>query len=331
MLYKILIFVICLTHSLFTKANETSLIELEIEQNENNNVIKEEKYEINEVNLQNMLQRSQILYDANNVDEAQKILLKILAFTQVNILYKEQIFTLLKLGNIEFNLDNHIEAAKYYYTAINLSIEHNQTLYLGVLYSKLGYLYFSSDLSFAKTYLELAISENTQQNNLILLTENYYNIALIYKNLGLLIKAKEAKENYYKYNKKALEPHIYRLANNDSNSDYRIKLENNKDYLEAKFAYLQILNKIDGFTYMYENKIGQKINVKTIEIITKACLKNLPQDSPENMLLLEVKEHNQNSTETIFNGWIFSSSPSLNSLEHPIYDIKVVDCVTDTI
>ena len=331
MLYKFIIFIICLSYSLFTQANETSLIELNIEQDEHNNLVKEEIYEINEINLQNMLRRSQILYDANNIDAAQKILLQILAFTEANILYQEQIFTLLKLGNIEFNLAKKIDAAKYYYTAINLSIEHNETKYLGLLYSKLSYLYFSSDLSFAKTYLELAISENIIQNNLILLTENYYNIALIYKNLGLLTKAKEAEENYHKYNKQASKPHIYKLADNASENDYRIRLANNEDYLEAKFAYLQILNKIDGFTYMYENKIGQKINFKTIEIITKACLKNLPQDLPENMLLLEVKEQNQKSTETIFNGWMFSSSPSLNSLEHPIYDIKIIDCVTDTI
>ncbi len=199
MLYKFIIFIICLSYSLFTQANETSLIELNIEQDEHNNLVKEEIYEINEINLQNMLRRSQILYDANNIDAAQKILLQILAFTEANILYQEQIFTLLKLGNIEFNLAKKIDAAKYYYTAINLSIEHNETKYLGLLYSKLSYLYFSSDLSFAKTYLELAISENIIQNNLILLTENYYNIALIYKNLGLLTKAKEAEENYHKY------------------------------------------------------------------------------------------------------------------------------------
>ncbi len=93
--------------------------------------------------------------------------------------------------------------------------------------------------------------------------------------MAYLLKRKKQKKIIINIFKQTSKPHIYKLADNASENDYRIRLANNEDYLEAKFAYLQILNKIDGFTYMYENKIGQKINFKTIEIITKACLKKL--------------------------------------------------------
>ena len=65
---------------------------------------------------------------------------------------------------------------------------------------------------------------------------------------------------------------------------------------------------------------------KNIEIIARSCFKSEPRALPDNMLLLEVNELNKGQKNQVFNGWMFSASPSLNSLEHPIYDIRLLNC-----
>jgi hypothetical protein len=309
--------------SIVSPIDNTNIINLQL------NLEKSSK--INEANLSNLIQRSQILYDENNIEAAELLLLEISEYATIKQIHDVNVFSLLKLGNIKFNLAQKVESAKYYYEAINISLSNNVEQYLGILYTKLSYLYFSSDLSFAKTYLELAILQHEKQQDFAPLAESYYNLTLIYKKLGLLEKAKEANKYFENFFKQAGKPYIYKLSSNiDDNNDNKISFAKNKNHIEANYAYIQILNKIDGFTYLFENKIGSKIKFKTIEIITKSCLKSAPQNLPENLLLSEIIEHDEIS-KTIFNGWMFSSSPSLNSLEHPIYDIKILNCVTNTI
>ncbi len=96
-------------------------------------------------------------------------------------------------------------------------------------------------------------------------------------------------------------------------------------------AIVQALNKTTAKTSILDLKIGEKISFGSLKILAHKCWQSPLEQKPENKILLEIFEF-KNESETkstekrIFYGWIFSSSPSISGLEHPIYDIIALNC-----
>lgn len=106
-----------------------------------------------------------------------------------------------------------------------------------------------------------------------------------------------------------------------------IKIKDVNGINKANIIILQALNKITAKSYKYEVRIGDKIEFERLIIEPLFCWKSSPENIPENKVLLKVVENRLNNTkDQIFYGWMFSSSPSISSMEHPMYDISVVDC-----
>lgn len=100
-----------------------------------------------------------------------------------------------------------------------------------------------------------------------------------------------------------------------------------KGSTDFNMAILQGLNKVTARAQELEAPIGSVTRFGTIEIVVHKCWKSAPSDRPENAALLEVSEIKQNETpQRIYSGWMFSSTPGISSLEHPFYDITVVEC-----
>lgn len=92
-------------------------------------------------------------------------------------------------------------------------------------------------------------------------------------------------------------------------------------------AYLQVLDKITGNMSTIVAKIDEIIKFGTIRIRLKYCQKNAPEDVPESKAFVEVWEEKLGESQTIlFSNWMFSSSPSLSTLEHPVYGLWVKEC-----
>lgn len=92
-------------------------------------------------------------------------------------------------------------------------------------------------------------------------------------------------------------------------------------------AVLQGLNKVTGHTSRLEGPIGVTQRFGNLEIIPRRCWKSAPEDRPEDAILLEIRElRTGEESKRIFLGWMFSSSPGLSGLEHPVYDINVLAC-----
>lgn len=73
--------------------------------------------------------------------------------------------------------------------------------------------------------------------------------------------------------------------------------------------------------------MGTVMNFGTLEIIARRCWKAPPEERPENAALLEIREIKAGEgPQRIFLGWMFSSSPGLSGLEHPVYDINILSC-----
>ena len=92
-------------------------------------------------------------------------------------------------------------------------------------------------------------------------------------------------------------------------------------------AVLQGLDKVTARILTFEAPLREVVRFGTLEIIPWACDKRPPEEPPESAAFLEIWEVKPGEPPAdLFLGWMFASSPALSALEHPVYDIWVVDC-----
>lgn len=90
---------------------------------------------------------------------------------------------------------------------------------------------------------------------------------------------------------------------------------------------LRALDKVTARTLDLTVPIDGSVKYGTLEITPRKCLKRPPEETPETTTFLEIREMKpEEETLLLFSGWMFASSPALNALEHPVYDVWVIDC-----
>ncbi len=101
--------------------------------------------------------------------------------------------------------------------------------------------------------------------------------------------------------------------------------------IDASKVLLRGVDKVTGRTSTLETHIGEPAFFGNLKITAQKCLKKPPEETPENAAFLIIEEKNKDEAyEVVFNGWMFSSNPALSAMEHPIYDIWVLECLSDT-
>lgn len=96
---------------------------------------------------------------------------------------------------------------------------------------------------------------------------------------------------------------------------------------QFRVAKLQGLNKITTRVSTLEAPLGTVVRFGNLEIIARQCWKSAPEEQPESAVLLDVWELKPDEKpQRIFLGWMFASSPAISALEHPVYDLTVLDC-----
>jgi hypothetical protein len=103
---------------------------------------------------------------------------------------------------------------------------------------------------------------------------------------------------------------------------------NAKENLEGSFTDLKILDKISSKNTLIKLKNGELIRFKDLSIKSLKCKNSEFDDNPEITAYIQVKDlTDQNNNEVfVFNGWIFSSSPSIKPFDHPVYDVWLINC-----
>ena len=92
-------------------------------------------------------------------------------------------------------------------------------------------------------------------------------------------------------------------------------------------AVLQGLDKVTARVVTVEAPVGAPVRFGNLEIIVRACKKRRPEDQPESAAFLDIWELRKDQPAAgLFRGWMFASSPALSAMEHPVYDIWVLDC-----
>lgn len=100
----------------------------------------------------------------------------------------------------------------------------------------------------------------------------------------------------------------------------------------AQRAVIRGLDKVTGQARDYTLTVGRAERIGSLEVVARQCTKSAPEETPEVRIYVEVfdnppaREGEESERREIFHGWLFASSPGLNALDHPNYDIWAIDC-----
>ena len=96
----------------------------------------------------------------------------------------------------------------------------------------------------------------------------------------------------------------------------------------GKKVDVQILDKLSSKNKLIKINIGEEFIFKNLVLKVLKCKNSKFDDNPEITSYLQVKDiNNQNNNEVfVFNGWTFSSSPSIQVFDHPVYDLWILKC-----
>ena len=100
------------------------------------------------------------------------------------------------------------------------------------------------------------------------------------------------------------------------------------DSLEGQNINLKILDKISSKNELIKLDNGEEYIYEDLSIKSLKCINSEFDDNPEIKAYIQVKDLTKETKNNVFvfNGWMFSSSPSIAPFDHPVYDIWLVSC-----
>lgn len=106
----------------------------------------------------------------------------------------------------------------------------------------------------------------------------------------------------------------------------------NPDTTTPREIVLRVLNKVTGRAEELKARPGETVPSGKIEITAVNCFTSMPNSQPDSVALLSIHEKvpELKQPKLLFHGWMYASSASLTALEHPVYDVTMVDCAMKT-
>lgn len=97
--------------------------------------------------------------------------------------------------------------------------------------------------------------------------------------------------------------------------------------VDTNMAQMQAMDKITGKVNVIEVPVGGEVKFGSFSVVVRSCKTNSEDEIPENFAFVDVTDKSFDKDEfNIFKGWMFSSSPAVNAVEHPIYDVWLLKC-----
>ena len=105
-------------------------------------------------------------------------------------------------------------------------------------------------------------------------------------------------------------------------------ISSDKDENIKKYTKIKILDKISSKNISVKLINGENFKYSDLLIKSIKCKHSEFDDDPEIIAYVQVKDlsNKKNDEVYVFNGWMFSSSPSITPFDHPVYDIWLVSC-----
>ncbi|WP_241765926.1 DUF2155 domain-containing protein [Erythrobacter longus] len=108
-----------------------------------------------------------------------------------------------------------------------------------------------------------------------------------------------------------------------------IGAEDDATPMAERVATIGLLNKRNNVSKDLELRPGESVEEGPVIVRLEACERTAPYEFPQEtgaFVQLDVLERGQNEHSRVFSGWLFKENPSLNVVEHPVYDVWVKDC-----
>ena len=116
-------------------------------------------------------------------------------------------------------------------------------------------------------------------------------------------------------------------ANVDPQPNDEVVLEPSEQKIVNPTAVFSGLDKITGRTITFDVAINETVQFGALQVTPRACYSRPPTETSRTDAFVSVDEVTlQGDVRRIFTGWMFASSPGLNAVEHPIYDVWLSDC-----
>lgn len=98
--------------------------------------------------------------------------------------------------------------------------------------------------------------------------------------------------------------------------------------IDTNTAKMQAMDKITGRVSVINVPVGGGLDFGSLSIVVRSCKTRPAEETPDNFAFVDISDKNLKGDEfNVFKGWMISSSPATNALEHPIYDIWLLQCV----
>lgn len=99
------------------------------------------------------------------------------------------------------------------------------------------------------------------------------------------------------------------------------------DWVPMRAVRLQALDKVTARITVLEARVGESATFGTLSIAVRACQGRGPDEVPDAAAWMEMTDSRAPANSPpAFRGWMFANAPGVNMLEHPVYDIRVLEC-----
>ena len=102
-----------------------------------------------------------------------------------------------------------------------------------------------------------------------------------------------------------------------------------QEWVPRQNAELQVLDKVTARVSVLRANVGQTAQYGTLSILVRACHARPPEEVPDAAAWLEISDSRApagGGGGPAFRGWMFANAPGVSMLEHPVYDIRVLEC-----
>lgn len=99
--------------------------------------------------------------------------------------------------------------------------------------------------------------------------------------------------------------------------------------MAERVATIGLLNKRNNVSQDFELRPGESIEDGPVILTLAACERTAPYEMPQEtgaFVQVDVRERGDDRHTRVFSGWLFKENPSLNVVEHPVYDVWVKNC-----
>ena len=100
-----------------------------------------------------------------------------------------------------------------------------------------------------------------------------------------------------------------------------------QEWMARRVGEIQALDKVNARVATLRATVGEPTRFGTLTITLRACHTRPPDEVPDAAAWLEVSdERGGGGTQPVFRGWLFADAPAVNMFEHPVYDLRILNC-----